>query len=34
VSKGDSYKRTFATPSTVKYVCTVHPGMEGTITVK
>jgi plastocyanin len=31
---GDTYKQTFKTPGTIQYVCTVHPGMEGTITVK
>ncbi len=31
---GDTYKQTFKTPGTIKYVCTVHPGMEGTVVVK
>jgi plastocyanin len=31
---GDTYKQTFSKPGTVKYVCTVHPGMEGTVVVK
>jgi plastocyanin len=34
LSKGDGYKRSFSTPGEVKYECTVHPGMEGTVTVK
>jgi plastocyanin len=31
---GDTYKVTFNTPGTIKYECTVHPGMTGTIVVK
>jgi plastocyanin len=31
---GDTYKQTFKKPGTIKYVCSVHPGMEGTIVVK
>jgi plastocyanin len=31
---GDTYKQTFTKAGTVKYVCTVHPGMEGTVVVK
>ena len=31
---GDTYKQTFNTPGTVTYVCTIHPGMTGTIVVK
>ena len=31
---GDTYKVTFKTAGTVKYRCTVHPGMAGTIVVK
>ena len=34
LKKGDTYEQTFTTPGKVKYVCTVHPGMEGTVTVK
>jgi plastocyanin len=34
LKKGDTYKQTLNTPGQVKYVCTIHPGMEGTITVK
>jgi plastocyanin len=31
--KGGEYKYTVDKPGTIKYVCTLHPGMEGTITV-
>jgi plastocyanin len=31
---GDTYKVTFNTAGTIKYECTVHPGMTGTIVVK
>jgi plastocyanin len=31
---GDTFTQKFDTAGTVKYVCTVHPGMEGTVTVK
>jgi plastocyanin len=34
MQQGDTYEQTFKTPGTIKYVCTVHPGMEGTVTVK
>jgi plastocyanin len=35
LAQGDTYKQTFNTAGTIKYVCTVHaPGMSGTITVK
>jgi plastocyanin len=34
MSKGDTFKQTFSTAGEVQYVCTVHAGMEGTITVK
>ena len=34
MSNGDTYKVTFNTAGTVKYQCTVHPGMTGTIVVK
>jgi plastocyanin len=34
LNKGDTYKQTFNTAGTVSYVCTVHPGMSGTIKVK
>ena len=32
--KGKTYEFTPEKPGTIKYVCTVHPGMEGTITVE
>ena len=31
---GDTFTQKFTTPGTIKYVCTVHPGMEGTVVVK
>jgi plastocyanin len=34
LAQGATYKQTLTTPGTIKYVCTVHPGMTGTITVK
>ena len=34
LAKGATYKQTLSTPGTISYVCTVHPGMAGTITVK
>jgi plastocyanin len=34
LAQGDTYKQKLATAGTIKYVCTVHPGMSGTITVK
>ncbi|HEY7632173.1 MAG TPA: plastocyanin/azurin family copper-binding protein [Thermoleophilaceae bacterium] len=34
LSGGDTYKVTFNDAGTVKYECTVHPGMTGTIIVK
>jgi plastocyanin len=30
---GDTFTQKFDTPGAIKYVCTVHPGMEGTVTV-
>ena len=30
---GDTYRRTFNNPGTYSYLCTIHPGMAGTITV-
>jgi plastocyanin len=32
--KGGTYSVKFDTAGTIEYVCTVHPGMEGTITVE
>jgi plastocyanin len=34
LQQGDTYKQTFNTPGTINYVCTIHPNMTGTITVK
>lgn len=34
LARGDTYQQRFATAGTVQYVCTVHPGMEGTVVVK
>src|SRR5256885_16832058 len=34
IGGGGTYKQTFNTPGTINYVCTVHPGMTGTIVVK
>jgi plastocyanin len=34
LAQGATYQQTLSTPGTIKYVCTVHPGMTGTITVK
>ena len=31
---GDTFQQKFTTAGTVKYVCTVHPNMKGTIVVK
>lgn len=32
-SKGETFEYTAEEPGTINYVCTVHPGMDGTITV-
>ena len=32
--KGETFTATVDEPGTVEYVCTIHPGMEGTITVE
>jgi plastocyanin len=34
LQQGDTYKRSFSEAGTVSYVCTVHPGMDGTVTVR
>lgn len=34
IGSGETYKVTFNDPGTVKYECTVHPGMTGQIVVK
>jgi len=31
---GDTFQQKFDAAGTVKYVCTVHPNMKGTVTVK
>ncbi len=33
LSTGDAYARTFATPGTFAFFCTIHPSMTGTVTV-
>ncbi len=33
-AKGKTYSWKAATPGTIEYVCTIHPGMDGTITVE
>jgi plastocyanin len=33
-NQGESYSWTAEKPGTIRYVCTVHPGMDGTITVR
>lgn len=34
LKQGDTYKVTFKTAGKVNYVCTIHPNMTGTVTVK
>jgi len=34
LSQGDAFSHTFNQAGSFKYRCTVHPGMEGTVTVK
>jgi plastocyanin len=34
LQKGDTFQEKFTTPGTVHYVCTVHPNMKATVTVK
>jgi plastocyanin len=34
IANGDTFKHTFDTAGTFDYVCTVHPGMKGTVVVK
>jgi plastocyanin len=34
MAMGDTFKHTFTTPGTYKYVCTVHPNMKGTVVVR
>ena len=34
VDPGATFEQTFDGPGTVDYVCTIHPGQTGTVTVK
>jgi plastocyanin len=34
LQKGDTFQQKFTTAGTVHYVCTVHPNMQATVTVK
>jgi amicyanin len=34
LQEGDTFEQTFADAGTVEYVCTVHPGMTGTVEVE
>jgi plastocyanin len=34
MGSGDTFEHTFDTAGKIEYVCTVHPGMEGTVTVR
>ena len=34
LQNGDTFAHTFDKAGTFDYVCTVHPGMEGSVTVK
>jgi plastocyanin len=34
LGNGDTFEHTFDTAGTFDYVCTVHPGMEGTVKVE
>ncbi len=34
LQKGDTFQQKFTTAGTVHYVCTVHPNMKATVTVK
>jgi plastocyanin len=34
VEPGDTFEQTFDKPGKVDYVCTIHPGQAGTVTVK
>lgn len=34
MNEGGTFEVTFDEPGTVEYVCTIHPGMAGTITVE
>ena len=34
LQQGDTYKQTFTVAGKINYVCTIHPNMTGTITVR
>jgi plastocyanin len=34
LDQNDSFKFTFSKPGTYKYICSIHPKMVGTVTVK
>lgn len=34
MSPGDTFEQTFEEPGRVDYLCTIHPGQEGTLTVE
>ena len=34
MQEGDTFKQKFSAPGEVSYICTVHPNMTGTVTVK
>ncbi|MEN3270883.1 MAG: hypothetical protein V7646_7777 [Pseudonocardia sp.] len=34
LSQGGTWSYTFATPGTYRYICSVHPNMTGTVTVR
>jgi plastocyanin len=34
LAPGDEFEQTFTEPGTVDYVCTIHPGQAGTVTVE
>jgi len=34
IDGGATFEQTFDDPGTIDYVCTIHPGQDGTITVK
>jgi plastocyanin len=34
IDPGGTYEETFDTPGTIDYVCTIHPGQEGSVTVE
>jgi plastocyanin len=34
LNQGDTFEQTFDTAGKINYICTIHPGQDGTITVK